>query len=179
MVMRMLKAGGVGTVEDGRRTADIDNPEGYLEDQRVKCLTDDEDRSWLRQARGKAVKVITYLLMDLPGDNNYKLILVERDMREVLASQAKMLERRGEESTVSDERMAENFRSLMIRTDRLLNEASHFETLRLRYADILADPRAQAERIATFLGREVDVASMAAAVDPSLYRNRAGGTAHR
>jgi hypothetical protein len=171
MVMRMLKAGGVPTVEDDRRSADIDNPAGYFEDERVKSLG--ADSSWLRDARGKAVKVISYLLRDLPPHNNYKVILLERDLKEVLASQAKMLERRGEAQDVSDEKMADNFQSLMIRTNYLVDRAPHFEVLRLRYADVIERPREEAARIAGFLGGAVDEDAMAEAVDPSLYRNRA------
>ena len=70
MAMKMLEAGGLGVVTDGLRTADEDNPKGYYEDERVKDLAGTEDRGFLRAARGKAIKVISYLLKDLPPDNN-------------------------------------------------------------------------------------------------------------
>lgn len=173
MAMRMLEAGGVPTVEDGRRTADIDNPEGYFEHERVMNLARETERSWLRQARGKAIKIISYLLKELPRDNNYKVILLEREISEVLASQAKMLARRGETNPVDDDKMAENYESLVWRVNYLLARAPHLETLRLRYADVIADPQGEAGRVNRFLGGALDVERMAAVVDPGLYRNRA------
>lgn len=173
MAMRMLQAGGVPTVEDGQRGADVDNPKGYFEDERVMSLAQDADKSWLRDARGKAIKVISYLLKELPRSNNYKVILMERDISEVLASQRKMLQRRGEDDPVEDERMAENYESLVWRVNYLLKRAPHIDTLRLQYAQVVREPRVAARRIAHFLRRPMDVETMAGAVDPSLYRNRA------
>ena len=66
MAMNMLVAGGLETVVDGLRTADEDNPKGYFEDERIKALAETADKAWLCDARGKAVKVISYLLKELP-----------------------------------------------------------------------------------------------------------------
>ena len=68
MTMQMLALGGVSVVTDGIREAGEDNPKGYYEDERVKDLyKEDADRAWLREARGKAVKIISFLLKDLPS----------------------------------------------------------------------------------------------------------------
>lgn len=173
MAMKMLAAGGLEVVADGIRTADEDNPRGYFEDERVKALGESRDKGWLRAARGRAVKVISYLLKDLPADNNYKVIFLRRDLREVLASQEKMLERRNEESGSSDQQMLEIFESHLWRVDYLFKHAAHFERLDLRYAEVVAEPRRAAERINAFLGGRLDVEKMVEAVDPQLYRNRA------
>jgi hypothetical protein len=174
MVMGMLQAAGIETLSDGQRRADDDNPKGYFEDERVKALAREPDKSWVREARGKAVKVISYLLKDLPADNQYKVILLERDLDEVLASQAKMIERRGEADATGDEQMAAAFRKLMAQTDELLERSSHFESLRVRYSDVVGHPKVEAERINAFLGGTLDTNAMAAFVDPGLYRNRSG-----
>ena len=42
----------------------------------------------------------------------------------------------------------------------------------IEYSQVLADPRAQAEKIQAFLGRALDTARMAAVADPALHRNR-------
>ena len=47
---------------DGVRTADTHNPKGYYEYDPVKDLANKGDKSWLRDARGKVVKIISYLL---------------------------------------------------------------------------------------------------------------------
>ena len=95
----MLEAGGLAAhAVDGIRTADEDNPKGYFELERVKELDKPgADKSWVKEARGKGIKVISFLLRDLPEDNNYKIVFMHRKIEEVLASQAKMLERRGED----------------------------------------------------------------------------------
>src|SRR5512136_2813877 len=96
MLMKMLEAGGLTLVTDGQRTADEDNPKGYYEVERVKDLANETDRAWLNAARGKGIKVISYLLKSLPADLNYKVLFIRRDLDEILASQKKMLARRGE-----------------------------------------------------------------------------------
>ena len=66
MMMKMLEAGGVPVWLDGVRTADDQNPKGYYELERVKELDKGLDKSWVREGRGRAVKVISSLLEHLP-----------------------------------------------------------------------------------------------------------------
>lgn len=172
MAMKMLEAGGLKTVVDDQRTADEDNPKGYYEDERVKDLGQMADKTWLREARGKVIKVISYLLKDLPPSHNYQVIFLRRDLREVLASQTKMLDRRGETNQTSDERMLDLYEDHLWKVDRLLKRSPHLEHLDVPYKQVLDNPRGEAERIAAFLGRPLDVAKMASMVDESLYRNR-------
>jgi hypothetical protein len=173
MLMKMLEAGGLKIVQDGVRTADEDNPRGYYELERIKDLAREPDKAWLREARGKAIKVISYLLKDLPGDHNYNVLFIRREMSEVLASQNKMLERRGETTTLGDEQMAELFETDLWRAGYLLKRAPQFEVLELDYRDVLDKPKAAAERINAFLDRKLDVDAMSGVVDKQLYRNRA------
>jgi hypothetical protein len=171
MLMRMLAAGGLELVTDGERAADEDNPLGYFELERVKAL-DRGDAAWVPAARGKAVKVISFLLEKLPRGFDYRVVFLDRALPEVLASQRTMLARRGERSETDDERMAEVFEAHLRKVRRLLREDARFEALEVAYAEVLADPAAQARRIARFLALPLDVDAMAAAVDASLYRNR-------
>jgi len=173
MLMKMLEAGGLKIVQDGVRTADEDNPRGYYELERIKDLAREPDKAWLREARGKAIKVISYLLKDLPEDHNYNVLFIRREMSEVLASQNKMLERRGETTTLGDEQMAELFETDLWRAGYLLKRAPQFEVLELDYRDVLDKPKAAAERINAFLDRKLDVDAMSGVVDKQLYRNRA------
>ena len=177
MLMKMLEAGGMDLVEDGQRTADEDNPKGYYEDERVKDLVKEKDKAWLGEARGKPIKVISYLLKELPENHNYKVLLLRRNLKEVLASQAKMLERRGEPSEASDERMLELLESDLWKASYLLKRAARFQALELRYREVLENPAAQAQRVNDFLGGSLDVRAMAEVVDPKLYRNRVEGLA--
>jgi hypothetical protein len=173
MLMRMLDAGGVDIVTDGVRRADVDNPHSYFEFERVKQLHRDPDKSWLADCRGKAVKIVSFFLKDLPGPYHYAVIFMRRDLRELIASQNVMLARRGESSDTSDERMETLYREHLEAVGRLLAGARHFRTLEVDYRDVVAAPLEHAQRIAAFLGRPLDVHAMAAAVDAELYRNRA------
>jgi hypothetical protein len=177
MLMKMLEAGGLSVVTDGQRTADEDNPKGYFEVERIKSLAQESDRRWLAGARGKAIKVISYLLRSLPSQFNYRVVFVRRDIDEVLASQNKMLARRGETDDTPPERMRELFEKDVGRARHMLAHEAQFETLEVQYTAILARPLEEARRIAGFVGGGLDVEAMAAAVDPGLYRNRASARA--
>lgn len=177
MVMKMLEAGGLPILTDGLRTADEDNPKGYYEVERVKNLGAESDKSWLAGARGKGIKVISYLLKSLPPRFNYRVVFIRREMEEVLASQRKMLARRGEVEETPPERMRALFDDDLWRASYQLRHRPEFETLELHYSAVLARPLEEARRLAAFLGGGLDAEAMAAAVDPQLYRNRAKGAA--
>src|SRR5438270_5105425 len=91
LMMQMLDQGGVEVLTDNIRTADTDNPRGYYEFEKVKKIK--QDASWLPQTRGKAFKMVSQLLYDLPASEQYLIIFMERDLDEMLLSQEKMLER--------------------------------------------------------------------------------------
>jgi len=173
MMMNMLTAADLEIVSDRVRTADEDNPKGYFEDERVKDLEKNEDRSWLRDCRGKVIKIISFLLKDLPDDNRYKVIFMRRDLDEVMASQNKMLRRRGEPvDEASDKKMIDLYKHHLQKTDFFLRSRPYIEHVDIEYRAAVADPRAQAERVARFLELDLDVDRMVQAVDPALYRNR-------
>jgi hypothetical protein len=171
MAMKMLEAGGLPVVADGLRSADEDNPKGYYEDERVKDLHQPGDKAWLRDARGKVVKIISFLLKSLPADNNYKVLFMHRSLREIVASQNKMLVRRGERNETPDERAVQLLEE-QVRDARFFLRRPQFEVLELNYGETLKDARPQAQRIAEFLGQPLDVDKMAQVVDVQLYRNR-------
>ena len=90
MMMKMLEAGGMAPVTDGVRAADEDNPQGYFEFEAVKRLGKDEP-GWLNQVGGRAVKIISRLLCELPPGHSYRVLFMHRDLDEVLSSQRQML----------------------------------------------------------------------------------------
>ncbi len=171
MVMQMLHAGGIEVMTDAVRTADADNPHGYLEFERVKQLK--SDKSWLDDAAGKAVKVIHLLLMELPTDREYKVIFVRRELQEVVKSQSVMLERMGRKgAAIAPELLMATFERQLKSVDAWLAERPNFEVLRLDHRLFITDAASQARAIGEFLGGGIDQASMVRAVDPSLHRNR-------
>ncbi|MBM3861905.1 MAG: tetratricopeptide repeat protein, partial [Verrucomicrobia bacterium] len=91
VMMQMLRAGGLPVLTDGARAADENNPRGYFEFEKAKQLA--TDNSWLTSAKGKVVKIVTQLLRALPSSNEcrYRVIFMQRNLDEVIASQQKML----------------------------------------------------------------------------------------
>jgi hypothetical protein len=173
MLMRMLEAGGVPIMTDGGRGADVDNPRGYFEYERIKDLEGETDKSYLREGRGKALKVISFLIKHLPDENHYRVIFMRRDLDEVLASQDKMIQRLGSADAAADrEAMKEAYRNDIVRTRLLCRKRPNFELIEVHYKATIGDPAATARRINEFLGGRLDEAAMRKAVDESLYRNR-------
>ena len=173
MLMRMLEFGGVELVVDHARRPDNDNPLGYYEDQRVRDLS--ADNRWMGRVPGKAVKVISLLLKQLPLLFRYKVIFIERRMTEILASQKKMLRARGEDvDEIDDQTMAKKLNQHLVSIQDWLANQKNTDTLYVNYHEVVAEPEAHAAKISGFLGMTLDTQAMARAVDGSLYRNRAG-----
>jgi hypothetical protein len=169
LVMHMLAAGGYPVLADETRPPDDHNPRGYLEYAPVKALR--RDSSWLPEARGRAVKVIHALVSVLPEGCDYRLVLVRRDLHEVVASQEAMLPQPLEGGLGAD-RLVEIFASQLAELETWLAGQPHFRVLRLEHAALLSEPRAAAEQLAAFLDGGLDAAAMAAVVDPALYRQK-------
>ena len=171
MMLRMLAAGGLPILTDGVRSADEDNPHGYLEWERVKSLK--QDASWVADAVGKGVKVIYHWLYDLPLEYRYRVVFMRRDLDEVLASQAAMLRRRAVTGQSPDDAtMKRLFQEELREIDEWLARQPSFSILHVDYAAVLASPLEQAERVNAFLGGPLDSRAMAGMVDLALYRRR-------
>lgn len=176
MAMKMIEAGGLPVVTDGLRHADASNPNGYYEFERVKDLDKAGDTSWLADTRGKAVKIISFLITYLPEAYDYRVVFMQRDLGEVIASQNRMLDARGAARGAEDERTRALYTTHLEQVDRFLTNRACFSTLRVGYADVVASPSAQAARINAFLGGHLDEPKMAAVADTALYRNRGAAT---
>ena len=172
MLMKMLEAGGIPPLTDNIRTADSDNPKGYYEFERVKAL-DKGDTAWLADTQGKVVKVISALLKYLPAEYKYRVVYIRRNMPEILASQRKMLVRRGEDpDKVDDAQMTELFNKHVAQVEAWLAAQPNIDVLYVHYSDMLQDPQTEAVRLNEFLGGNLDIEAMVSVVDPHLYRNR-------
>jgi hypothetical protein len=171
MAMQMIVAGGIAPVTDDLRAADADNPRGYFEFERVKSLR--TDKAWVDDARGKVVKVIHMLVPELPDDRAYRVVFLERDLREVVKSQSTMLARSAKAGGgLPPERLVAIYEQQLKQVQSWLAARPNFSVLAVRHADFMRDAAAQASAIDAFLGGGLDVAAMAAAVDPNLYRNK-------
>jgi hypothetical protein len=172
MMMKMLEAGGIPPLTDEIRNADRDNPKGYYEFERVKQL-DKGDNAWLAQARGKAVKVISALLKHLPPDYEYRIIFMRRSTEEILASQRKMLLRRGEPvDRVADEELAVLYEKHLEQVYAWLESQANVSVLDVNYNRLVSRAGEELTAVNRFLGSHLDVEKMSRVVDDRLYRNR-------
>jgi hypothetical protein len=169
LMMQMLHQGGVDVLTDEIRVADTDNPRGYFELEKVKKLK--HDASWLLEARGRAFKIVSQLLYDLPAGETYRIVFMERDLDEMLASQEKMLARLGRTAAPREE-IKRSYQLHLARLREWLARQKNMSLLDVSYNSILRQPAAEARRLGEFLARNLDVDAMARAVDPALYRNQ-------
>ncbi len=169
LMMQMLQQGGIPAVTDEIRAADTDNPRGYYEFERVKKTK--EDPSWLPEARGKVVKMVSSLLYDLPATETYRVVFMRRDIDEMLESQEKMLARLSRTAAPRDQMKT----SFSVHLDRLFHWfplQPHIKLLEVSYNDLLHTPESEICRVARFLDHVPSASQMLAAIDLSLYRNR-------
>jgi hypothetical protein len=176
MMMKILAEAGVPIVTDEMRTADTDNPNGYFELETVKQMLDG-NVAWLKGAGGKAVKVISSLLEYLPSLYSYKIIFMEREIQEILASQRKMLERRNEKSEVDDAQIAEHFWKHLSVVKPWLARQPNMEVLYISYNSLMLNPEPYCRRVIEFIACEpAHLEQMLSVPNAGLYRNRAPGS---
>ena len=172
MMMKVLEAGGMEIVTDNLRTADEDNPKGYYELEDVKALKDGDD-SWIVDAPGKVVKVISSLLEYLPSGYKYRIIFMRREIAEILASQKQMLIRRGEPSDGDDQQMAEMFQEHLKRVRVWMANQPNMDVLYVDYNKLMGNPDPEIKAVAEFLGLSENLDAMLAVPDKKLYRQKA------
>ena len=170
LLMQMLAAGGLPVLADASRPPDRHNPRGYFELAAAKRLP--TDAGFLASAVGRAVKLVVPLACALPaGSGPYRVVLVRRSLDEVLASQDAMLEGDAPDG-LPEPRLREIFRAQLAELEAWAETRPDVALLAVEHAELLAEPRRIAAALSEFLGGGLDLAAMAAAVDPSLYRQR-------
>jgi hypothetical protein len=171
MMMKMLAEGGLPILTDEIRRADDDNPNGYFELEVVRKLKEGKFE-WLQEANGKVVKVISALLEHLPQQYPYRIIFMERDLKEVLASQKKMLTHRGEVPKADDMELEQQFRQHLSVIRPWLVRQPNIEVLYVNYNALLSKPESFCERIEEFLVAPLNRQKMLSVPTERLYRNR-------
>ncbi len=172
MMMQMLKEGGLELFTDGKRETDENNPKGYYEHEAVKSLS--RNRKWLIQAEGKGIKIISHLLKHLPSNFDYKVIFMERNISEVLASQGKMLSRleKKVDNSVYPTALEKKYREDINDTKEFLANQHNFKVLYINHHDILKSPFSSALEVAEFVDQNLIVEKMSNIVDPALHREK-------
>ncbi|OQX95568.1 hypothetical protein B6I21_04735 [candidate division KSB1 bacterium 4572_119] len=113
------------------------------------------------------------MLKELPDDYQYRIIFMRRKMEEILASQKKMLIRRGEPTDrIPDELMAKEFEKHVQKVEAWLAEKSNMEVLYVTYHEAVQNPADNIRKVNEFLGNTLDEDVMMNAIDQNLYRNK-------
>ncbi len=173
MMMQLLQAGGMEILQDELRLPDESNPKGYFEFEPVKSTR--KDNSWMNAAEGKAVKVIAQLLPKLQLQYSLKVIFMERDLKEVLMSQAEMISRNTNNpkaKTVFDLKLYDTFQKQLEEIKDWAEERNNIEILYVDYKNIIENPAAEIRELNNFLGWKLNEDNMQNIVSPELYRIR-------
>lgn len=171
MVMQMLEMGGIRILTDGVRAPDENNPKGYFEYEAVKQLR--RNYRWLKNAKGKAVKIVIPLLQYLPcmDEIEYRVIFIERNIPDIISSQKSMLRRlRKRGGKLSDESLAKLYQH-QINIAKVFLALREIPTLFINYEETLREPMKTALSINKFLGSVLNSDKLAAAVLPELKRH--------
>ena len=173
MMMQILQAGGVKLITDNVRLADENNVKGYYEHVGVKALAQGNTQC-LRNSEGKAIKIVSPLLKCLPMDRAYKVIFMRRNMEEILASQAAMVENLTQQksNTELDKKLSQSYLTHLQKTLGWLKASDCIELLEVNYSDTIKQPNIVTKKIARFLGMRLDTESMERAIDAGLMRQR-------
>ncbi len=174
MMMRMLETGGMSVLTDHLRVPDESNPKGYYELERVMQLQDG-NTGWIAEGKGKVVKIISALLEYLPPEHQYRIVFMQRNMPEILASQRAMLLRRGEPTDrISDRQLMDLYQDHLTRITTWLAEQNNMKVIYVHYNQIMENPRAPIAQLCQFLQPfPLDPAKMLSVIESSLYRQRA------
>lgn len=189
MMMQMLEAAGFEVATDGHRAADADNPRGYYELDAVKRLRDDS--SFLKSVVGHVVKVVSPLVPYLVPEFDYRVISMERELNEIMASQRAMLDRcGGDDAHPADEAaLVRAYRHQLDTVKVWLAGRANVRACHVSHRRTLRSPAEVSVAVYAFLeetgafstmtmepdGRDLVRARMAAVVDSRLHRQR--GTA--
>lgn len=193
LTMQLLVAAGLEAASDDLRPADRANPLGYYELAAVRRIRD--DAGFLADCRGRVVKIVAPLLFALPPVLPARVLFVERDLDEIMASQRAMLAGRpGGEAAIGGSPAAESdeaalrrgFAAVVARAHAWVAAANAPPTLFVSHRALLVDSRREVERMVDFLAqtgrgasdpsgrarRAAACAAMEAVVDPGLHRQR-------
>jgi len=186
MMMQILEAAGLELYVDGSRLADSDNPKGYFEIEATKRLP--EDASFLTEAIGKVVKVVAPLLHFIPEEFGGRVIFIERNMQEILASQDVMMSRTKsvEISAMESRALGRAFQKRVDDAKAWLEDSGRFQILTVAHSFVVDSPDEASAKVFDFLEetgalaavsspedeRRARLSRMADVVDASLYRQR-------
>ena len=161
--MRILEKAGIPPATDKVRKPNQDNPRGYFEiDNIVDRLG--QDPNMVFGFGGRALKVIHYGLKILP-ECDYKILYVERDLDEVMASMERM-------AGIADPDRAgtkKAFERLAKKVKAHIDSRKDMKVLYISHRSLVTDPGPEIDGIIEFLKIDPQKrGEMIDAIDPAL-----------
>ena len=169
LMMQILQKAGIPLLTDEKRRADVNNPRGYFEYQPVKKLK--EDNSWLHRARGKALKIVSPLLVYLPDAFHYQIIFMQRSLDEIIASQNKMLNSRAIPPTPS-QRLRNYLANHLLQINTYLSNKKNISVLKIDFKTLIDQPETELAKLSEFLGHPFNHETIKSVIQRDLYRTR-------
>lgn len=170
LVMQILQSMGIDLFTDNKRSPDQSNPRGYFEHELVKTI--EYDTSWIKKVEGKAIKIVSPLLVYLPNNYNYKIIFMDRVLDEIVQSQEKMLLVNGVPNPqIEPEVIKQIFIKDLKQAWSWIRELSHSESLEISHSKLLKKPESELEKVNGFLNIKVDLENTLKVIDKKLYRS--------
>lgn len=168
MMMQMLSAGGMPVFTDKKRKADENNPKGYLEHEGVKSLA--KQPKLLLKAKSQLVKIVAPQLAHLSPRLKYKMVFMDRQLEEVIASQHLMS---GKEMVDFPYQLLRFYQKQLKDIEDSIFNQLNVEVLRINYQDAISFPDKVAAEVSTFFNElDLNQEAMSRVVDPKLYRNK-------
>lgn len=159
LLMRMLALGGVPIVGDPLSGEDMRSADEPLSPE------------FIAECRGRAVKVLDPHVHRPPASFEYRFIWLTRDSIEQARSMRKFMQWIGLSAEALPKRRVLT-REIGVDTKRAIGVLGRLgPVLRsVSFESLILDPALSAERVAEFLGRSLNVAAMAAEVEPRSTR---------
>jgi len=166
LMMQIIQRSSILLLTDGQREKDINNPEGYYEFEAVKGIV--KDNSFLTDAQGKAIKIVTPLPLFLDKSLKYRVLFMRRDLDEILISQEKML---GKDQSSEREKLKSIYEQHLKKTS-VFFESNEIPYLDIWYKELISNTEIELKKIMHFLELSENWEHLAIPVKPVLYRNK-------
>jgi hypothetical protein len=166
LMMQIMERTSLPILSDDLREKDINNPKGYYEFEAVKGIV--KDNTFLKDAGGKVVKIVTPLPLFLDKTLSYRVLFMRRDIEEILRSQEKMLDK----DQSSEREKFKTIYELHLKKTYAFFEQNSIPYIDIWYKDLITNSEIELKRIIDFLQLPQQLEDLASAVHPELYRNK-------
>lgn len=172
MMMQLLHAADIPIITDQVRKPDTSNAKGYYEHEGVKALAQ-QHYDCLANAQGCAIKIVSSLLKHLPKNQGYKIVFMQRNLDDVLASQQAMLKQLESESKKDhDPQLKQLYTNHLIQVKHWLTRQSYIDVLYVDYNQSVNHPQHIIHSLSRFLNITPDHTKLQNVIDKNMQHHR-------